>query len=56
VIDEKIVRYKNGIAIAQKLSKRKYADHNYYDKLISKFERILKFYEDLKVWKEFSEK
>jgi hypothetical protein len=56
VIDEKIVRYKDGITIAQKLSKRKYADHDYYYKLISKFEKILKFYEDLKVWKEFSEK
>lgn len=55
MIEEKISRYKNGIAIAKQLSKRKYADHDYYDNLISKFEKILKFYEDLKVWKEFSE-
>ena len=54
MIDEKIIRYKNGITLARKLSKSKYADHNYYDDLISKFEKILKFYEDLKVWKEFS--
>ena len=55
MIEEKILRYKNGIALAKELSRNKYADPNYYDELISKFERILKFYEDLKVWKEFSE-
>lgn len=54
MIDEKILRYKNGIAIAKELAKNKYADHDYYDNVISKFQRILKFYEDLKVWKEFS--
>jgi hypothetical protein len=56
VIEEKILRYKNGIALAKELSRKKYADLNYYSDLISKFERILKFYEDLKVWKRFSEK
>ena len=54
MIEEKISRYKNGIALAQELSKRKYADHDYYNNIISKFQRILNFYEDLKVWKEFS--
>jgi hypothetical protein len=54
VIEEKISRYKNGIELAKELSKRKYADHDYYNDIISKFQRILKFYEDLKVWKEFS--
>jgi len=56
VIEEKITRYKNGILAAKELSKRKYADHAYYDNRISKFEKMLKFYEDLKVWKEFSGK
>ncbi|MFX0022856.1 MAG: hypothetical protein ACFE9S_11065 [Candidatus Hermodarchaeota archaeon] len=55
MIEEKILRYKNGIALAKELSRKKYADPAYYNELISKFERILKFYEDLKVWKEFSE-
>ena len=55
MIEEKILRYKNGIALAKELSRKKYADLNYYNDLISKFERILKFYEDLKVWKRFSE-
>jgi hypothetical protein len=54
VIDEKITRYKNSIEIAKEISRRKYADQDYYDKLISKFEKILRFYENLKVWKEFS--
>ncbi len=56
MIEEKITRYKNGIAIAKKLSKNRYADHNYYNNVISKFQNILKFYEDLKVWKDFSKK
>jgi len=55
VIDEKITRYKDGIAIAKELSKSKYADLDYYNNLISKFEKMLKFYEDLKVWKGFLE-
>ncbi|MFX0002784.1 MAG: hypothetical protein ACFE9C_00420 [Candidatus Hodarchaeota archaeon] len=54
MIEEKILRYKNGIALAKELSRKKHADHDYYNDLVSKFERILKFYEDLKVWKEFS--
>ncbi|MFX1391125.1 MAG: hypothetical protein ACFE9Z_13755 [Promethearchaeota archaeon] len=56
MIEEKIERYKNGIAIAKQLSKNKYADHNYYNNLISRFEKILKFYEDLKVWRKYTER
>lgn len=56
MIDEKIARYKDGILTAKELSKRKYADRTYYNNLISKFEKILRFYEDLKTWKEFAEK
>ncbi len=54
MIEEKIARYKNGIITAKELSKGRYADRTYYDNLISKFERILRFYEDLKTWKEFT--
>ena len=54
MIEEKILRYKDGIALAKELSKRKYADLDYYNNIISKFEKLLKFYEDLKVWREFS--
>jgi len=55
VIDEKITRYKNGIVSAKELSKRKHADLDYYNNAISKFEKILRFYEDLKTWKDFTE-
>ncbi len=54
MIEEKILRYKNEIEVAKELSKRKYADYVYYDKLITKFEKILRFYEDLKNWKELT--
>ena len=56
VIEEKIMRYKNGILAAKELNKGKYVDHTYYENVISKFEKMLKFYEELKVWKEFSGK
>ncbi len=55
MIDEKISRYKNGIVAAKQLSKRMYADQDYYNNLVSKFEKILRFYEDLKTWKSFIE-
>ncbi len=48
MIDEKILRYRNEIAVARELSKMRYADEDYYENLISKFEKILRFYEDLK--------
>ena len=54
MIDEKIQRYKNGITHAKELSKRKYADLGYYYEIVSKFEKILKFYQDLKALKEYS--
>lgn len=56
MIEEKILRYKKGIVAAKALSRRKYADQEYYNNLARKFEKILKFYEDLKIWKEFSER
>jgi len=56
VINQKIIRYKNGIAIAKELSKRRHADHTYYDDLISKYQSFLKFYKDLKIWKELSKR
>jgi hypothetical protein len=52
VIDEKIMRYKHELTLAKELSKKRYADREYYSELVSKFEKILKFYEDLKLWRE----
>lgn len=56
MIDEKITRYSNGIALAKELSQRRCADHIYYDDLITRYERFLKFYKGLKIWKELSKK
>ncbi|MFW9867714.1 MAG: hypothetical protein ACFFEN_16590 [Candidatus Thorarchaeota archaeon] len=55
MIDEKIQRYKNEINLAKELSLMKYADRDYYENLVLKFEKILKFYENLKVWRKISE-
>lgn len=49
MIDEKINRYKNEITHAKKLSRMTYADRDYYENMINRFEKILRFYEDLKV-------
>jgi len=49
VIDEKITRYKSEINLAKKLSQMAYADRNYYENMVNRFQRILRFYEDLKV-------
>jgi len=56
VIEEKIMRYKQELTLAKELSKRKYADTDYYSELVNKFEKILKFYEDLKLWREITER
>lgn len=49
MIDKKIEMYKNGIALAKQFKEYKYTDHKYYESLISKFEKLLKFYEDLRL-------
>lgn len=55
MIDKKITQYKQELSLAKQLSKLRYADQDYYDDLINKFEKILRFYEDLKVWRKISE-
>lgn len=55
MIDEKINRYKQEINLAKRLSSLKHADQDYYDNLIIRFEKILRFYEDLKIWRKFGE-
>lgn len=48
MLNKKIARYKRDIALAKKLKRCKCADQDYYDGLIAKFEKLLKFYEQLK--------
>ena len=49
MIDEKITRYRSEITLAKKLSQMAYADRDYYENMVNGFEKILRFYEDLKV-------
>jgi len=56
VIEDKILRYKDNIALARNLAKKQYADHGYYKKMVSQLEKMLNFYENLKVWNDNSEK
>jgi hypothetical protein len=55
VIEDKILRYKENLTLAQNLAKKQYVDHDYYEKMVSRLEKMLAFYENLKVWKENSE-
>ena len=56
MIEDKIVEYKENLALARKLANNQYADHDYYDNMVSRLEKMLIFYENLKVWRENSEK
>ena len=55
MIEDKILQYKNSLALAEKLVKNQYADRDYYEEMISRLERMLKFYKNLKMWKEISD-
>lgn len=55
MIEDKILQYKNSLALAQNLVKNQHADRDYYEEMISRLERMLRFYENLKMWKEISE-
>jgi len=52
VIEDKILRYKENLTLARNLAKKQYADHDYYEIMVSKLEKMLNFYENLKVWRE----
>ena len=52
MIEEKILRYKDNITLARNLAKKQYADRDYYEKMVNQLEKMLHFYENLKVWKE----
>jgi len=54
VIDEKIINFRQNIALARRLAENEYADKEYYNKVAKRLERMLKFYEDLKSWKEYN--
>ena len=51
MIEHKIVKYKENLTLALKLANNQYADHEYYEKMVSRLEKMLIFYENLRVWK-----
>ena len=56
MIEDKLVKYRENLTLALKLANNQYADHEYYEKMVSRLEKMLNFYENLKAWKENSEK
>jgi hypothetical protein len=55
VIEDKIVKYKENLTLAQNLANNRYADHEYYEEMVNRLKKMLTFYENLKVWKENSD-
>jgi len=54
VIEDKITQYQKEIILAKNIAQSKYADQEYYKIMINRLEKILKFYENLKGWKNLS--
>jgi len=54
VIEDKIVKYKENLTLALNLANNRYADHEYYENMVNRLEKMLLFYENLKLWKENS--
>ena len=52
MIEDKIKKYRQDIVLAKTLAENKFADRDYYNDIAARLEKTLKFYEDLKVWKE----
>ena len=51
MIEHKIVKYKENLTLALKLANNQYADDEYYEKMVSRLQKMLTFYENLRVWK-----
>ena len=49
MIEDKIGKYKENLTLAQNLANNQYADHEYYEDIVSRLEKMLIFYENLKV-------
>ena len=56
MINDKIMKYRNDLVLAKRLARNRYANQEYYEQISIKLEKLLKFYENLKIWKEISDK
>jgi len=54
VIEDKITQYQKELILAKNVVMSKYADQEYYEIMISRLEKMLKFYENLRSWKKLS--
>lgn len=54
MIEEKIIKYRNDLELARRLARNRFANQEYYEHMSVKLERLLKFYENLRIWNEFS--
>ncbi|MFW9946639.1 MAG: hypothetical protein ACFFDX_07390 [Candidatus Odinarchaeota archaeon] len=50
------MKYRNDLVLAKNLARNKYANQRYYEQIGIKLEKLLKFYENLKIWEEISDK
>ncbi|MFX0033261.1 MAG: hypothetical protein ACFE8E_10090 [Candidatus Hodarchaeota archaeon] len=48
------MKYRNDLEAARRLAKNRFANQVYYEQMSIKLERLLKFYENLRIWNEFS--
>ncbi len=53
MIDDKIRHYKEQISTARKLKNIYETNREHYERLIERFSKLLTFYENLKVYKDF---
>jgi len=53
VIEEKLTKFRDELQTAKNLINNRYADRDYYKEMISHLEKMIKFYERLKLWKEY---
>ncbi|MFX1498206.1 MAG: hypothetical protein ACFFBH_11810 [Promethearchaeota archaeon] len=56
MIEEKIIKYRNDLEVAKRLARNRFANQEYYEQMSIKLERLLKFYESLRIWNNFSNK
>ncbi|MFW9952516.1 MAG: hypothetical protein ACFFKA_20540 [Candidatus Thorarchaeota archaeon] len=55
MIEEKIMKYRNNLEVARRLARNRFANQEYYEEMSVKLERLLKFYENLRIWNEISD-
>ncbi|MFX1589109.1 MAG: hypothetical protein ACFFC1_13230 [Promethearchaeota archaeon] len=50
------MKYRNDLVLAKRLTRNRYANQRHYEQMSIKLEKLLNFYENLKLWEEISDK